>query len=617
MVTSLQTAPAAVLPDDARPVGMLAVVDFRQDGNSAAYRTSGWSAQETAQVWTTAGAACLRLPCPPESADLVLEIDLSIVRQAPLLLAGVARIFVNDLLVAATRMTGRSLLRCRIPAAAIHEKNFLDVRLENPCAVSINHFGTPRDDRTLGLCVYGLVVYHESLAALAANVLSVPKDIQRLIAQPVHAIQEPLQSAHASYTFGRDRPDRRYLGQGWYFDPDGNAWVAAAIATLDLPAPTGVVRYIATFRLSPLYLRHKGARQRISILLNGAVIGQFTTGSAIAVSVALPPELIEPGANLCFTLIAPDGIRLGEFDKALDGTCLSFILDQVDISPVAAAGLPLVAQRADDVLPHPAIAVSGQFLDEPPDQIPAAVMSALGSTLPKILALFESLGDNCAFGLAQRKGGSDAMALLRFANTPLQGLLRALEDEFSALRDPDRLTLEWDGGEFVVKAPEYGIRWHTNINDESANRSDLIAQQVMRLGYLRGKFYESLRSGRKIWTISRAEPHKHPIPLPSADELKYWEEWSEGLRLAELVVLFQKLNTYGQNSLLYLTRCQHGRRSGTVELLAPGIMHGHVGDLVITGDIAMSDHSEWMRIAANAWLLDKGPDAPFRNRSSS
>jgi hypothetical protein len=103
--------------------------------------------------------------------------------------------------------------------------------------------------------------------------------------------------------------------------------------------------------------------------------------------------------------------------------------------------------------------------------------------------------------------------------------------------------------------------------------------------------------------------------MPRAAELNYWEEKPEPLRLSEILPLFLKLNEYGRNTLLYLTRCERGRRPGTVELLAPGIMRGYVDDFVISNDPAIADHATWMRIAVNAWLLDQGPNASFRRRT--
>jgi hypothetical protein len=236
-----------------------------------------------------------------------------------------------------------------------------------------------------------------------------------------------------------------------------------------------------------------------------------------------------------------------------------------------------------------------------------------------ILKNFESLGDNCAFGLAQRKGGCDVLGLLRFSNTPLNSLMTALDDEFQGATVKSELTLrrpDGEDGEYCLYADRYGIRWHTNVYGGTSDEETIFAQQSMRLAYLRRKFYEALRAGRKIVTISRAEPRKHPVPLPFADEPAVWEEKPERLRFAEVMSLFLRLNEYGTNTLLYLTRCSHNRRSGTVELVAPGVMRGYVDDFVIVPELDNKDHAAWLRVAVNAWLLDQGPNAAFRQAAA-
>jgi hypothetical protein len=261
------------------------------------------------------------------------------------------------------------------------------------------------------------------------------------------------------------------------------------------------------------------------------------------------------------------------------------------------------------------LAISERFLDEDVEHLPTAIGGALGADVAKIMGQFESLGDNCAFGLAQRKAGSEVLGLLRFATSPLRQLIPAIDDDFRSINEKNRLELRWvpsAPGEFIVFASDYGLRWHTNVFDASVDRDILFAQQAMRISYLRRKFYEGLKAGRKIYTISRAEPVKHPIPLPRADELEYWEERPEALRLAELISLFTRINEYGANTLLYITPCERDSRSGTVELVAPGIMRGYIRDFVISADPAVKDHAEWLRVAANAWLLDQGPNAAFR-----
>jgi hypothetical protein len=594
--------------------GSVFIVDFHENGNSAPYRTFGWSGQEETHVWSLGRGCGLHLPPPVEETPLVLEIDFDICKVGSLLTTALIRVIVNEMPIGTAAAKGRSRLRCSIPPDLIRAGAPIDVRLEHACYVRLDFADLGTDDRALGLCVYSVLLYPPWLQP-AAGALLPHADGERVI-EPVQARPGLTgeSSERAIYRFGSTADDRSSLQEGWRFDESGNAWADARICHLELPAPTEPGRYLARFDLVPLCIRTVLVSQRITLLLNGAVIGQFRTGTDTILSVPLPEELFEVGGKLRFSFVVPDGFAVRDVDPRLDHQFLSFILDSIAIEPIPPRHAALARLRDDDVIPLTPTAVSERFLDESIDELPRAVKAELGVEVSEILRIFESLGDNCAFGLAQQKAGGEVLGMLRFANSPLKPLMGAFEDEFRSVGDKTKIELRWlpsGRGEFVL-ASEYGLRWHTNVFDPSADRPTLFAQQAMRLSYLRRKFYEGLKAGRKIYTISRAEPRKQRIPMPPADEPEFWEEKPEPLRLAELLPLFLLLNGYGNNTLLYLVPCERGRRSGTVELIAPGIMRGYVENFVIVPDPEKKDHAAWLRVAVNAWLLEKGPDASFR-----
>jgi hypothetical protein len=476
------------------------------------------------------------------------------------------------------------------------------------------------DDRPLGLCFYAIRVYPPWMKPAMdrfAPKLSEGKVVQATVPS---AIQSGVPTERALYRFGAADPGRSLLREGWLHDPYGEPWADARVCTLELPAPAREGQYLVRITLSPLYIRSFMTSQRISILLSGAVIGQYATGTDTSLAIPLPSELFEPGGVLPFAFAMPDGLPMHPFDPTQAPNFLSFLLDSIEIVPLPSRHAALTRVRDDDITPPAPIAVSDRFLDESVDELPGAVKAALGIEMTEILQNFESLGDNCAFGLAQRKGGCEVLGLLRFGNTPLKSLMIALDDEFKAAAAKTEVKLrlpDGEHGEYCLYVDRYGIRWHTNVYGGTADEETIFAQQTMRLAYLRRKFYEAMRAGRKIVTISRAEPRKHPIPLPFAGEAELWEEKPERLRFAEVLPLFLRLNDYGTNPLLYLTRCSHNRRSGTVELVAPGVMRGYVDDFVILPDLTNGDHAAWLRVAVNAWLLDQGPNAAFRNAGAS
>ena len=58
--------------------GGVFVVDFSRDGNSADYRTFGWSAQEESHVWSLRSDCGLRLPALAENTPIILDLDFNI-----------------------------------------------------------------------------------------------------------------------------------------------------------------------------------------------------------------------------------------------------------------------------------------------------------------------------------------------------------------------------------------------------------------------------------------------------------------------------------------------------------------------------------------------------------
>jgi hypothetical protein len=615
-----KTMPQTESPRDMenRRGGSVFVVDFDRDGNSTAYRTFGWSGQESSHVWSVLSSSGLRLPARVDDTPFTVEIDFGIPVGRHGLNVAVVRVFANSYAVGSAAVIGWTRLRCDIPEGLIAPGEPIDLRFEHPCFVRMDFLDLGHDDRPLGLCFYAVRLYPPWMKHAMERFAPKPPEgkLVQAVAPSPTAAGEP--SGRMLYRFSAADPGHVLLRDGWLHDAQGDAWADARVCTLELPAPDREGQYLARFTLCPLYIRNFLTSQRINILLSGAAIGQYMTGTETNLSIPLPSELFEVGGVLAFTFAVPDGLPMHPFDPTQQPNFLSFLLESIEIAPIPPRHAALAGVRDDDTTPPVPIAVSNSFLDESVEELPGAVKAALGIEMADILKDFESLGDNCAFGLAQRKGGCEVLGLLRFGNTPLKSLITALDDEFRSAADKMHVALrlqDGEDGEYCLYVDRYGIRWHTNIHRSASDEETIFAQQTMRLAYLRRKFYETLRGGRKIVTISRAEPLKHPNPLPYADEF-FWEENQENLRLAEVLSLFFKLNEYGTNTLLYLTRCERDRRSGTVELMAPGVMRGYVDDFVIVPELDNKDHAAWLRVAVNAWLLDQGPNAAFRQAAA-
>jgi hypothetical protein len=626
----MNDSPTSVAPPVARAAatpgsgdcrgGTVTIIDFHRDGNSGAHRSFGWSGQEQTHVWSLQGSCGLSLPPRTDDRNLVLEVDVGVCLVDTLITGAVLTISVNGRPIASALVRRRTILRCRVPDGVVRPGEPIELRFDHPNYVRLAMvLSNSYEDRVLGVSFHALYVYPAWFGAVIRQMPHRLPDEAVLDATPWTEPAFVSESDRIAYRFGPDDAGAAHLVSGWRHDQDGNAWSDGRTSRVHLPAPATQGAYYARIAFSPIYIRSKLTTQRITVLLNGCVIGQFRTGCAAEVSLPLPREAYQDHDVLEFTFVLPDGFPMHRFDASAKPYFFAMVLREIDICPVPAGHAGIVMQRHDDVTVPVPIAQSARFLDQDIDALILAVKDECGVAIADLFPKFESLGDNCAFGLAQRKGGAEVLGLLRFANTPLPRLAAALADEFRAVTKASELRLWHDRNveaEWELYADRYGIRWHTGLVAQQADEATTFAQQSMRLTYLRRKFFETLRGGRKILTISRAEPRKHALVYPHADERSWWEEKPEPLRQAEMVLLFLKLNQYGTNTLLFLTRCEHGRHPGTVDLMAPGLMRGYVDDFVITGDTTVLDHVTWMRIVVNAWLLDQGPNAGFRQRET-
>lgn len=81
---------------------------------------------------------------------------------------------------------------------------------------------------------------------------------------------------------------------------------------------------------------------------------------------------------------------------------------------------------------------------------------------------FQSLGYNCEFGLVQRHFGSETLDLLRFATTPMKGLIEFLKAGTDPFSSPDVLEVRRTaGGEYKTFLQPFGFLFHSDVGMDS------------------------------------------------------------------------------------------------------------------------------------------------------
>ena len=199
---------------------------------------------------------------------------------------------------------------------------------------------------------------------------------------------------------------------------------------------------------------------------------------------------------------------------------------------------------------------------------------------PEIVRLmfgFESLGDNCEFGVVQRHYGAEPLGLLRFTSTPLKLLIMALKAEFAGVGDPDSTMLTTHNGEYVTNDKRYHMHMHTFIQDIGDDRQKRFVSVCRRIRFLREKLLQDLKDAEKIFVYSCREA----VDVPDIREL-----WNA-------------LRRYGDNRLLFVRSAPDQNAAGSVVPLETTLVAGFVDKL----SVEEPSYVRWLEICRQARFL--------------
>lgn len=222
-----------------------------------------------------------------------------------------------------------------------------------------------------------------------------------------------------------------------------------------------------------------------------------------------------------------------------------------------------------------------------PAPAPAATPGSEPTDLSQLLLRFESLGEDCEFGLIQRHLGLEPLALFRFAGITLDNLIAALNADLAGIGTPEftRVHLR-DGVEYMIDDTRFGLGMHTFTGPEQISAEQFAAGAQRRLQFLARKLLDDLRQPTKLFVrTSRAE-----------------EPLERVIRLAGT------LRRLGPATLLFVQQSPDPQRIGRAEWYAPGIMRGWIERFSITDPLDTQWHM-LCRAAHALWMA--GPPAGY------
>ena len=337
--------------------------------------------------------------------------------------------------------------------------------------------------------------------------------------------------------FGWTGNSAAYRRVGWADPEPRHTWTLGQESTLQFPRPARRGDYRLVLDVGPFLWQDRLTAQHLIVSVNEQEVGRFAITAVGKVECPVPWRLIAGSEWVKVTLSHPDAARPIEVNRVPDHREIALAFETIRLVPIGN--------------------VTGSA------NSPTATADQL--SLEQLMMRFESLGENCEFGLVQRRCGAEPLGLLRFASTPLSALLAALKSRFDGFGHPDRIEVKpsSDNSEYLVLDRGYGVLYHPWLMVGQADPEDIRDREVKRLPLLKRKLIEELEQGAKIFVYRGMRP----------------------LTQVLMARLLDALRQYGPCTLLWVEVQDAAHPAGPVERLKDGLLKGYI-DRFAPGDNA-------------------------------
>ena len=196
----------------------------------------------------------------------------------------------------------------------------------------------------------------------------------------------------------------------------------------------------------------------------------------------------------------------------------------------------------------------GEFHDDTQVQV-ADVGQVLDEELRQLMLRFESLGEDCEFGLVQRHYGAEPLSMLRWCSTHPGTLTPGLGRRFEGVGELQNIELDLGKPEIMVNEKSSGIRFHTFIQrSPNLDLEDFSRRQAKHLAQLRRRFLDRLDDGEKIYVYKM-------LKIYSLDIIE---------------AIYAGIQRYSSAPLLVISRADTENPPGSLRHLHDGLYHGYV-----------------------------------------
>jgi hypothetical protein len=218
------------------------------------------------------------------------------------------------------------------------------------------------------------------------------------------------------------------------------------------------------------------------------------------------------------------------------------------------------------------------------------------SVASDVVMRFESLGDNCEFGLMQRAVGKERLGLFRYAGTlSTSALIRGIQNRFEGFGTLDDLQFHVSHDEWIGVSRRYGYVFHTRRYQSVVTEEQIREEESARLPFLARLLLDDIEQGDKIF-VRRIGRFEATGPEQGMHEL------------------YQALRDVGPVKLLWVTQATPMDYAPRVTRVADGLFRGLIGRLSPYENANDFASSDWIALLSMAGSkIDEAAGEPFQH----
>jgi hypothetical protein len=541
-------------------LGFGMTIVFGRDGNAQEATVFGWSAAEDGYTWTIGHRAVLCTSLPDAPHGYTLEITWS-PYLGPLAAQRVG-LSVGGRRIAEHAVRDLETARFACPPKQPHERRLL-IEFDLPDAAAPSAIAGHHDDRVLALCFRWIKFLPPETQRQAPPPLTLAIAAEGDLPVTQHRRGWPAlsRSGHKPATaapgldiiFGTEGNAGPYVREGWSTPERGYLWTSGKSSRLVLPGPKDPGAWDLEAEVQPFTYADRLTAQRLALSVNGVPAGAVALRDHAVVKLELPAA----GADtLDLVFDTPDAARPMDFSGA-DNRTLGVSFKRLLLTPAPA--------------------------DAPPPPRPMTRPVEPAEEPARLMLRFESLGENCEFGLVQRRCGAEPLGLLRFASAPLPPLLAALHARFDGLGAPETLGVELspNGREYMIRDSAFGFHWHAWVLAGEKTPDEIRDREARRVPFLIRKLTEDLEAGEKLFVYHGIDP----------------------LSGAHARALTRALRLYGRPTLFWVELADQAHPSGTVEWISEGLLKGYIDRFAPSADAHDFATDSWIALCRQAHAM--------------